>query len=409
MQRTLQKLFKCTIKMMRKIFTSIVLLAISGAALASPAIPPDLNGCKIQFSYPESWKFTPLLIHFGESEAATPNTYAVQGEGRSCEVTYTPDAAAGKAQLSVSGSQDKACISMNFITATCGTAHMKWNGVDYHHLNFRLEGNAGNQDYLCRMGDPVGDVMPPSLAGKVLKLDFSGAFGGLFNPETQRVDYRGWDSARWVVKFARSGEVATAELSGEKVAVSATYEPMGCGAMISLNGEGIRGQITLDFAASDSGLARVEWEKGESDWVVCAARFFITAEENDVAQVDDSKLRELIARLEQTQYKSAVERLYRKRLLTLLPRILEGGDINNVLPNANGTTALHNACGLSHVQIVQWLVDHGADLNARTAKGASVDDCVGGPNAKAIRSILRNARRKAVPYAERRVPTPPAF
>jgi ankyrin repeat protein len=87
-----------------------------------------------------------------------------------------------------------------------------------------------------------------------------------------------------------------------------------------------------------------------------------------------------------------VERLYRKRLLPLLPQIVLGSSVDTVLPNANGTTALHNACGLSHVEIVQWLVEHGADLNARTAKGAAVDDCIGGPNAGTIRAILRKAR-----------------
>ena len=40
-------------------------------------------------------------------------------------------------------------------------------------------------------------------------------------------------------------------------------------------------------------------------------------------------------------------------------------------------------------------IDHGADLNARTARGASVDDCVGGPNASTIRDMLRKARRSA--------------
>jgi ankyrin repeat protein len=79
-------------------------------------------------------------------------------------------------------------------------------------------------------------------------------------------------------------------------------------------------------------------------------------------------------------------------LLTILPQIMEGAPIDTTISNANGTTALHNACGLSHVGIVRWLVEHGADLNAKAAKGAGVDDCVGGPNAKAIRAILRKAR-----------------
>ena len=118
------------------------------------------------------------------------------------------------------------------------------------------------------------------------------------------------------------------------------------------------------------------------------------ATDGAIASVDDG-LGELIRELENTQYKTAVERLYKNRLLTLLPQIMEGGDVNNVLSNSNGTTALHNACGLSHVEIVQWLVNHGADLNAKTAKGASVDDCVGGPNAKTIRAILKKARKTA--------------
>ena len=369
---------------MLKTLFMLALPVLSGAAFAAPAVPSDLNGRKIQFSYPTSWKFTPLLIHFGEAEPGRPDSYTVQGEDRSCEVTYSPDAAAGKARLSVNGKVDKATICMSFITDVCGTAHMKWNGADYYDLTFRLADDADRRDYLCRMGDPVGDVMPPTLAGKVLEIDFSGAFGGEFNPETQKVDYREWRSAPWVVKFHPSGQGGTAELPGQNTTVSVDYEPMGCGAMLSLKGQSLTGQITLDFADSGSGLARVEWEKDGAARVVCSARFVIRHE--------DETLQQLISSLEKVEYRTAVERLYQKRLLTLLPQIVQGASVDTVLPNANGTTALHNACGLSHVEIVQWLVEHGADLNARTAKGAAVDDCIGGPNAGTIRAILRKAR-----------------
>ena len=377
---------------MLKTLFMLALPVLSGAAFAAPAVPSDLNGRKIQFSSPTPWKFTPLLIHCGEAEPGRPDTYTVQGEDRSCEVTYSPDAAAGKARLNVNGRRDKATISMCFITDVCGTAHMKWNGADYYDLTFRLADDADRRDYLCRMGDPVGDVMPPTLAGKVLKLDFSGAFGGEFNPETQQVDYREWNSAPWVVQFHSSGQGGTADLPGVGAAVSADYEPMGCGAMLSLKGQGLNGQITLDFAASDSGLARVEWEKDGAIAVVCAVRFMIHSAGAAADPGNDSALLELISSLENTEYKTAVERLYQKRLLTLLEQMKQGASIDTVLDNANGTTALHNACGLSHVEIVQWLVEHGADLNARTAKGAAVDDCIGGPNARAIRGILRKAR-----------------
>ena len=78
-----------------------------------------------------------------------------------------------------------------------------------------------------------------------------------------------------------------------------------------------------------------------------------------------------------------------------LPFIPYGAmDANTVIPNANGTTAIHNACGLSHVQLVQWRLNHGANPDAKTAKGATVDDCVDGTNAMAIRTILKQARDK---------------
>lgn len=369
---------------MLKTLSILALPVLSGAVFAAPAVPSDLNGRKIQFSYPTSWKFTPLLIHFGEAEPGKPDTYTVQGENRICDVIYSPGVAPGKARLSVSGKGDNATICMCFITEVSGIAHMKWNGVDYYDLAFRFSDDEDRMDYLCRMGDPVGDVMPPTLAGKVLELDFRGAFGGRFNPATQEVDYREWNSAPWVVRFLPTGQGGVAELPGEKTIVTADYEPMGCGAMVSLKGQGLSGQITLDFAAADSGLARVEWEKDDAVRVVCSARFFIRHE--------DEHLQQLIASLEKAEYKTAVERLYQKRLLTLLPQIVQGAPVDTVLANANGTTALHNACGLSHVEIVRWLVEHGANLNAKTARGASVDDCIGGPNARSIRSILRKAR-----------------
>ncbi|MBQ2380830.1 MAG: ankyrin repeat domain-containing protein [Akkermansia sp.] len=186
--------------------------------------------------------------------------------------------------------------------------------------------------------------------------------------------------------------------------VVVTYRPKD--SAIWITGNDMHVDIQLYFTSGTTGTADVAWHEEESSWYVENATFQINTanitsgyvampqeqEADGATQSVDDGLRQLVQKLEQTKYKTAVERLYQKRLLTLLPQIMEGGDINNVLSNANGTTALHNACGLSHVEIVQWLVDHGADLNAKTAKGASVDACVGGPNAKAIRAILRKAR-----------------
>lgn len=301
---------------MLKTLSILALPVLSGAVFAAPAVPSDLNGRKIQFSYPTSWKFTPLLIHFGEAEPGKPDTYAVQGEDRICDVIYSPGVAPGKARLSVSGKGDNATICMCFITEVSGIAHMKWNGVDYYDLAFRFSDDEDRRDYLCRMGDPVGDVMPPTLAGKVLELDFRGAFGGKFNPDTGEIDYKEWDSSPWVVTFPLSGEQGTAQLPEEKTLVSAIYEPMGCGAMVSLKGGEIEGEILLDFATSESGLARVDWTKEDICHVVCAARFSIRAVEPGI--------RELLDDLSNAEYATAVERLYQKRLLMLLPEIMQG-------------------------------------------------------------------------------------
>ena len=77
-----------------------------------------------------------------------------------------------------------------------------------------------------------------------------------------------------------------------------------------------------------------------------------------------------------------------------LHAILYGADVNHVLENANGTTVLHNACGLGHVEIVAWLLKNGADTTVKTAKGATVDDCVGGSAASVIRAMLKESTKK---------------
>lgn len=106
----------------------------------------------------------------------------------------------------------------------------------------------------------------------------------------------------------------------------------------------------------------------------------------------DDGLSDILAALEERKFSSATDKLYQKRLLLLLPLIMESGNPSVTTPETKGNTALHYACALSHVQLAQWLVDHGADLEARTDKGATVDACVSGKNAKLIRTILQNGR-----------------
>lgn len=188
--------------------------------------------------------------------------------------------------------------------------------------------------------------------------------------------------------------------------VKVTYAPED--GNIHITGNDLHVQVQLSFDSAEKGTANIEWHDETGSWYVRGADFSVSAttskaglitepqseEQDGAVQTVDDGLGDLVRKLENTQYKTAVERLYRKRLLTILPQIMEGAPIDTTIANANGTTALHNACGLSHVEIVRWLVEHGANLNAKTAKGASVDDCIGGANAKAIRAILKKARNR---------------
>lgn len=88
-------------------------------------------------------------------------------------------------------------------------------------------------------------------------------------------------------------------------------------------------------------------------------------------------------------YSDAYLKLLQKRLLSALRNIRSGGDVNAVIPNANGTTALHNACGLGNYAVVKLLLEHGADVTRKTAKGASVRTCIGNDPGNKIDKLLR--------------------
>ena len=106
-------------------------------------------------------------------------------------------------------------------------------------------------------------------------------------------------------------------------------------------------------------------------------------------------LQPMIDRMAALRCREATSALYQKRLLTLLPMIRDGADVDVTLPETKGNTALHYACGIGSWSITQWLVEHGANVNAMTDKGATPLDCVGDDNAQRIRALLisRGARR----------------
>ena len=258
--------------------------------------------------------------------------------------------------------------------------------------------------------EKISHAAPISLDGKLVVLNF-------YSAEEARAE-RGEQPESWN-KLAASPMALQFPINGNNTfsyqlyeptpdspwpPVKVTYDPAeGC---IHITGNDMHVRVVLSFQTATVGSAGIEWHDEGGSWYVRHADFAVSpststaglvtmpqVEETDGAmQSVDDGLGELVRELENRKYKTAVERLYQKRLLTVLPQIMEGAPIDNIISHANGTTALHNACGLSHVEIVRWLVEHGANLNAKTAKGASVDDCVGGANAKEIRTILHKAR-----------------
>ena len=113
-----------------------------------------------------------------------------------------------------------------------------------------------------------------------------------------------------------------------------------------------------------------------------------------------SPLQTLICDLQSTHYSNATHKLYQKRLLMVLPLIADGADVDTnldtILKKSNGTTALHNACGLGHYEIVKWLLENGADVHKRATNGATPDYCLADkddPGGK-IRALLRRYMKR---------------
>ena len=192
------------------------------------------------------------------------------------------------------------------------------------------------------------------------------------------------------VKTDRNGDemISIAEL---QQAVSERVAELTGGAQrpSSVASEGSEEFIVKQFSASNREASA---DPASSSMQVAEVSLVTPISEN--LSLREAELNHIIDDLRQTIYQSSVEKLYQRRLLQLLEMIQNGASVNTVLPNANGTTALHNACGLSREDVVQWLLANGADINARTAKGASVETCVGGSNAGTISKLLREARKK---------------
>ena len=255
---------------------------------------------------------------------------------------------------------------------------------------------------------------PEDISGLTVRLEMSGA-------QIARAPMYGIPAAPWytlgevsdfVLSFPDSHEFAAEVKYSEGLSneVSVSYHPntKENQAYVKVECAELSVLLTLTYTSDTAGTATIAWHEAgntrhlryiaftvaddaETDSSVeFPEEIIATSPEN---QLDDG-LSDILQEMEATRYPGASERLYQKRLSSLLPMVMMMGNPSFTTPDYKGNTALHYACALGHVALVRWLIDHGADLEARTEKGASIDACIGGKNGEAIKGILQQARRE---------------
>lgn len=153
-----------------------------------------------------------------------------------------------------------------------------------------------------------------------------------------------------------------------------------------------RGAQRPAAVALDNGDMELNNFKPELPEVATESKPVITAE---MSEDDKMELYSYISAYSKTRFSNGTDELYRKRLVAVLTHIVNGGDVNTnvdtLIKKSNGTTALHNACGLGVYELVELLLRNGADANARATNGVTPEQCVGDdndPNGR-IRALLR--------------------
>lgn len=81
------------------------------------------------------------------------------------------------------------------------------------------------------------------------------------------------------------------------------------------------------------------------------------------AAASKEELKEIQRKLTGLKCKDSDSRWAQKRILQLIPLILQGEDVDYSAPDMKGNTCLHYACELGSRQLIHWLVENGADVN----------------------------------------------
>lgn len=253
---------------------------------------------------------------------------------------------------------------------------------------------------------------PADIANKTIRLNMneSQAARSKIYQQPALPWYQLSDITDFVIDFPEKNEFSApveygVNLSNE-VQVSYEASPEQNLACIKLGCDDFSVQVQLTYTSNTEGTATIAWHEAGDTRHFRHVTFTVQDDFDVASRVElpeeiistspepelNDGLTDIISRLEKTTYRSATDKLYRKRLLTLLPEVMMLNNASWTTPDYKGNTALHYACGLSDVELVKWLVNHGADLEMSTEKGASIDACVGGKNAQGIKAILKEAR-----------------
>lgn len=258
---------------------------------------------------------------------------------------------------------------------------------------------------------PLWAQAPADIANKSIRLDMA-------RSQVSRSDFQRKPELPWyqleaitdfVIDFPESGEFTDTVKYGSEltnvVQVSYAANVAPNQAIIKLTCKDFSVQVNLTYTSATAGTATIAWHEAGDTRHFRNVSFSVQEGSDTESRIElpeeiistspdmwDDGLQAILSEIEQASYRSATDKLYQKRLVSLLPMVMMMHDASYTNPDYKGNTALHYACGLSHVKLVQWLVEHGADLEARTDKGASIDACIGGKNAKKIKGILQAAR-----------------
>ncbi len=149
---------------------------------------------------------------------------------------------------------------------------------------------------------------------------------------------------------------------------------------------GVQSQV-LELTRGAQRPAAVALDNGDMELIK------IMPAKNEKKHSPEEELHTLIQKLQNTTYQDSVLKLYQKRLLFILPKIADGyfidTNLDSVMGKSNGTTALHNACGLGNYEIIEWLLRNGANVHARATNGATVEQCIGNDPDGRIRALIQ--------------------